>query len=111
MIKLPPKVMRSKNLETVRNMQLATWVEFKDEKKAKRGKLSWRCDFTGDFTFVDRRYRVVADISMADLVTRIDEGTATIVTDVPLLDRALDAVIATMSRYKNSGGTEAVEGL
>jgi hypothetical protein len=60
--------------------------------------LSWKCDFTGDYTFVDRRYRLVKDISMSDLIKSLDQETAVVVTDLPLLDRAIDAVISTMSK-------------
>jgi len=98
MIKLTPEVKRSKQYPIVRDMAMGTWVEFIDEEKSRRGKLTWKCDFTGDYTFVDRRYRLVADISTSDLVRRLEKNTAVVVTDVPLLDKAIDAVISTMSK-------------
>ena len=98
MIKLTPEVKRSKQYPVVRDMVMGTWVEFIDEEKSRRGKLTWKCDFTGDYTFVDRRYRLVADISTSDLVMRLEKKTAVVVTDVPLLDKAIDAVISTMSK-------------
>ena len=98
MINLTPEVKRSKNYPVVRDLEMGTWMEFKGKDKSKRGKLSWKCDFTGDFTFVDRRYRLVADISMSDLIKRLDQGSAEIVTELPILDRAIDAVINTMTK-------------
>lgn len=98
MINLSPQLKRSKHYPVVRDLAMGAWMEFKDGEKSKRGKLSWKCDFTGDFTFVDRRYRLVADISMADLINRLDQGSAALVTELPLLDRAIDAVISTMTR-------------
>jgi hypothetical protein len=102
MINLTPEVKRSKNYPVVRDLEVGAWVEFKDGEKPKRGKLSWKCDFTGDYTFVDRRYRLVADISMSDLIQRLDKESAAIVTDLPLLDRAIDAVIKTMTKAMQS---------
>ena len=82
---------------------MGTWIEFKDKDGGtKRGKLSWKCDFTGDFTFVDRRFKLVADISMMDLITRLDAETATIITEVPLLDKAISAVVSTMTKAVQS---------
>jgi hypothetical protein len=98
MINLTPEVKRSKNYPVVNEMELGTWLEFREGEKARRGKLSWKCDFTGDYTFVDRRYRLVKDISMSDLIKSLDQETAVVVTDLPLLDRAIDAVISTMSK-------------
>ena len=98
MIKLTPEVKRSRQYPVVRDMAMGTWVEFVDGEKMRRGKLSWKCDFTGDYTFVDRRFRLVADISTSDLVKRLEQKTAVVVTDVPLLDKAIDAVISTMTK-------------
>jgi hypothetical protein len=35
---------------------------------------------------------------MSDLIKSLDQETAVVVTDLPLLDRAIDAVISTMSK-------------
>jgi len=95
----PAQAMANNQIQAfVREMDIGVWVEFYNQDKIKRGKLSWKCDFTGDYTFVDRRYRVVADIAMSDLVCRLESGKAAIVEDVPLLDRAIDAVVSSMKR-------------
>ena len=98
MVQLTAEAKRSKNYKVVQEMEMGTWIEFKDKEKSKRGKLSWKCDFTGDFTFVDRRYKLVADISTLDLITRLDNGSAEIITDLPLLDKAINAVVSTMTK-------------
>lgn len=97
-IKLSPESKRSKNHPVVCDMEMGTWVEFVKDENSKRGKLSWKCDFTGDYTFVDRRYKLVADISMDDFIKQLDSGQAVIVTELPLLDRAIDAVVSTMTK-------------
>ena len=103
MVQLTSEIKRSKHYKTVQEMEMGTWIEFKDKDGGtKRGKLSWKCDFTGDFTFVDRRFKLVADISMMDLITRLDTETATIITEVPLLDKAISAVVSTMTKAVQS---------
>ncbi|WP_455208605.1 DUF1631 domain-containing protein [Kaarinaea lacus] len=102
-IKLSPEAKRSRQYPVVQDMEMGTWLEFFDgDNKVKRGKLSWKCDFTGDYTFVDRRFRLVADISMDELIKRLDAGTVAIVKELPLLDRAINAVVSTMTKYMQS---------
>jgi hypothetical protein len=74
-------------------------VEFKDHQGVKRGKLAWKCDFTGEFTFLDRMYKVIADVPMRDLIRQLEYGKARIIDQVPLLERAVDAVINSMKLY------------
>ena len=94
--------------ELVKDMTLGTWVEFIDPEteKRRRGKLAWKCDFTGEYTFVDRKYKVVADLTFKKLLDEFDLGRARIVQDVPLFDRALDSVINGIKRaMEGKGGT------
>jgi hypothetical protein len=88
-----PVLLQSHYFQTVNTMLLGTWVAFKDHQGIKRGKLVWKCDFTGEFTFVDRMYKVIADVPMRDLIRQLELGKAHIVSEVPLLERALDAVV------------------
>ena len=84
----------------IKDMALGTWVEFTDAETGRhnRGKLAWKCDFTGEYTFVDRKYKVVADLSFRVLAREIQLNKARIVEDVPLFDRALDSVIGGIKR-------------
>jgi len=92
--------------ERVKDMTLGTWVEFTDPEteKRSRGKLAWKCDFTGEYTFVDRKYKVVADLTFKKLLDKFDVGHAQIVDDVPLFDRALDSVISGIKRAMEGKG-------
>jgi hypothetical protein len=94
-----PALLQSRYFPTVNTMALGTWVEFRDHHGSKRGKLAWKCDFTGEFTFLDRMYKVIADVPMRDLIQLLERGNARIVHDVPLLDRAVDAVLNGMKHY------------
>ncbi|HHI93416.1 MAG TPA: DUF1631 domain-containing protein [Gammaproteobacteria bacterium] len=94
----------SQYAEEIKDMALGTWVEFinAETKVRSRGKLAWKCDFTGEYTFVDRKYKVVADLSNRKLIEEFESGRASFVDDVPLFDRALDSVIGGIKRALNS---------
>lgn len=85
----------SQYAEIIKEMALGTWVEFTDPdtESRNRGKLAWKCDFTKEFTFIDRKYKVVADLSYHQLLEEFELGRASIIEDIPLFDRALDSVI------------------
>ena len=51
-------------------------------------RLSW-----DEFTFIDRKYTVIADVSYHQLVEKFELGLASIIEDIPLFDRALDSII------------------
>ena len=94
----------SQYAEEIKDMALGTWVEFTnaETKTHNRGKLAWKCDFTGEYTFVDRKYKVVADLSNRKLIEEFESGRASFVDDVPLFDRALDSVIGGIKRALNN---------
>jgi len=100
----------SEYAEVVKDMILGTWVEFIDPEteKRSRGKLAWKCDFTGEYTFVDRKYKVVADLTFKKLLDKFDLGQAQIIDDVPLFDRALDSVISGIKRAMEGKGETPV---
>lgn len=93
-----PQLMKSRHFEPVLSMALGTWVEFKHFNTSKRGKLAWKCDFTGEFTFMDRRFKVIADVSLRDLIRQFETGKAHIVTDVPFIDRAIEVIVNGMKQ-------------
>ncbi len=94
----------SQYAEEIKDMALGTWVEFTnaETKTHSRGKLAWKCDFTGEYTFVDRKYKVVADLSNRKLIEEFESGHASFVDDVPLFDRALDSVIGGIKHALNN---------
>ena len=96
-----PQLRNSPYFEAVQSMAAGTWVEFKHFEGSKRGKLVWKCDFTGEFTFLDRRFKVIADVNLRDLIRQFELGKARIVNDIPFLDRAVDAIVNGMKHYAN----------
>lgn len=91
-----PEALRKHEAEqTVRGLGLGDWVEFTSEEgKSSRGKLVWHDDFLDDYTFVGRTFKVVADKGAAELIGDFYNGRAVRIDNIPLLDRALDAVMA-----------------
>lgn len=90
----PEAKAKSEAEAAVKRLQTGDWVEFTDaEGNGYRGKLIWRSDVLDDFTFVNRAYKVVAERCAADLVQEFLCGKARRLENVPLIDRALDAVI------------------
>ncbi|NJD07788.1 MAG: DUF1631 domain-containing protein [Methylococcaceae bacterium] len=80
-------------------MRVGEWIEFTDEyKNASRAKLSWKSQVTGLYVFVNRKGVKVAEMKVNDLATRLRLGAARIIegTTVPLMDRALSALMQTL---------------
>lgn len=86
--------LQSKFLEMAKDIELGKWVEFNDQDgKKSKGKLVWKSEFMGEYTFVDRKYSIVADKTTQELAVDLSNGKAKIMIDIPLFDRALDAII------------------
>lgn len=75
------------------DMKLGTWLEFDLEDKKRRAKLAWKSAVMGEYVFVDRKYKVVAERTLASLAADLRHGRAARVEDVAMFDRALDKVL------------------
>lgn len=84
-----------------RNVKVGTWVEFRDASGGvERAKLSWISPISSKFLFVNRKGLKVADKTVWGLAAELRKGMAVILEDVPLFDRALDAIV---ERLKSGG--------
>jgi len=84
----------SESLQAVRALKVGAWIEFVDEAGTReRAKLSWISPISGKYLFVNRRGLKVADRSVQQLANELHEGRALILEEVPLFDRALDAIV------------------
>ncbi|MFV2056993.1 MAG: DUF1631 family protein, partial [Thiohalomonadales bacterium] len=89
-----PEIQNSSYFDLVRDLPLNTWLEFKDNDGGVfSGKLTWKSNFTGDYVFMNRRYKPVADVDMCELIKMFENHSVTIINNVPLLDQAIDSVI------------------
>ena len=81
-------------VEVARSMKVGTWVEFIDETgNRERAKLSWISPISSKYLFVNRRGLKVGDKTVAALAVELRRGTALVLEEVPLFDRALDAIV------------------
>ncbi|MBS0432292.1 MAG: DUF1631 domain-containing protein [Proteobacteria bacterium] len=84
----------AESLQAVRALKVGAWIEFVDESGgSERAKLSWISPISGKYLFVNRRGLKVADRSAQQLAAELHEGRALILEEVPLFDRALDAIV------------------
>jgi hypothetical protein len=74
---------------------VGTWVEFTgaDGTTKERAKLSWISPISSKYLFVNRKGLKVADKTVQALAIEIRRGDAAILEEVPLFDRALDAIV------------------
>ncbi len=82
-------------------MEVGTWLEWDDEEgQHLRGKLSWKSDVTGIFVFVNRKGIKIAEMQASELAVLLKNEKATDLQDtaVPLMDRALTAMVDALQK-------------
>jgi len=93
------------HLVAVRELKVGTWIEFVDEAGGReRAKLSWISPISSKYLFVNRRGLKVCDKTVNALAIEMRRGSAIVLEEVPLFDRALDAIVA---RLRHTGGDAA----
>ena len=102
-------------VETARSIRVGAWVEFRDASgHAERAKLSWISPISAKYLFVNRKGLKVGDKTVWGLAAELRTGTAEILEDVPLFDRALDAIVERLktgaAANQNDRGAPASEG-
>lgn len=86
----------------VTGLQPGTWIEVRrDDGRLLRVKLAWRSPQSGINAFVDRRGRKSLELSGKDIVTLHQQGTLTVLEEVPIVDRAMYEVVRSLK-----GGSE-----
>ncbi|MBN8726437.1 MAG: DUF1631 domain-containing protein [Xanthomonadales bacterium] len=89
-------------VRAVRELKVGTWIEFVgDDEQRERAKLSWISPISAKYLFVNRRGLKVCDKTVAALAVELRRGSAIVLEEVPLFDRALDAIVA---RLRGSEG-------
>jgi hypothetical protein len=82
-------------LKQAKEMKVGTWVEFTDAATGnkERAKLSWISPISSKYLFVNRKGLKVSDKTVFALAAEIRRGDAVVLEEVPLFDRALDAIV------------------
>jgi len=92
----------------VRELKVGTWIEFVDASdNRERAKLSWISPISAKYLFVNRRGLKVCDKTVSALSQELRAGTATVLEEVPLFDRALDAIVARLRHASEEAGAAA----
>ena len=90
----PASTERDEYLEQAERLHCGAWVQFTGEDgTGVRAKLSWRSPLTGCCLFVDRKGIKVADKTPSGLAAELRSGRACVLDEVPLLDRAINALL------------------
>jgi hypothetical protein len=95
--------------EIARDLAVGQWIEWQEEDKTLRGKLSWKSEVTGSYVFVNRKGIKLAEMTAAGLAALFRDGRGRRLedTNVPLMDRALDAMLDTLRRTGGHRGGPA----
>jgi hypothetical protein len=101
----PAEAEEDEFVKTVRAIKVGTWIEFTDESElCERAKLSWISPISSKYLFVNRRGLKVCDKTVFGLAAELRRGSAVVLEEVPLFDRALDAIVA---RLRHTGDEAA----
>jgi len=94
--------------ELARQMKVGNWIEFIDgEGNRERAKLSWISPISSKYLFVNRRGLKVCDKTVTALAVELRRGSAVLLEEVPLFDRALDAIVERLRKSGNADGSVA----
>ena len=92
-------------LQEVRELKVGTWIEFVDADGGReRAKLSWISPISSKYLFVNRRGLKVCDKTVQALAAELRRGSAVVLEEVPLFDRALDAIVARLRHANEENG-------
>jgi hypothetical protein len=88
------------------NLQRGTWVEFaREQPPAMRARLTWISPNKGVYLFTNPSSRDAAvSISPEALAEQMRRGEARMLDDAPLVERAVDSMIATLKRGEGRQG-------
>jgi hypothetical protein len=86
------------HLAQARNLEEGTWLELQDEDaRLMRAKLSWKSLISGKYFFVNRHGLKVRELTVPALAAEFRGGRAHIIEDVPVFDRAISTLMASLS--------------
>ncbi len=81
-------------VDMARGLQQGAWVEFTgDDGEVTRAKLTWVSPVTGAYLFTNRQGLKAADKTLHGLAAEFRRGSARIIEDVPLFERAVSSLI------------------
>lgn len=98
-----PAASTDEYVQAVKEIPLGTWMEFADEEgDTQRAKLSWISPISYRYLFVNQKGIKIADRTREQLAMALRDGQARVLDDVPLFDRALDAIAERLQNKADS---------
>lgn len=94
-------------MERAQKLELGSWLEFIDENERKfRAKLAWKT-LNGKMIFINRKGVKVAERTLPALAAELRSQKTIILDSVPLMDKALDAVMTSLKKYTSGAAKPA----
>jgi hypothetical protein len=92
-----------------RELNVGDWLEWQEQDKLVRGKLSWKSEVTGTYVFVSRKGTKVAEMTAVDVGALFRGGQIEVLerVDAPLMDRALEAMLDVLDKSDNEADASA----
>lgn len=88
-----PEDVSEEYLKAIKEIPLGAWMEFRDgEGEPQRAKLSWISPISERYLFVNQKGVKVADRTREELARALQENNAAVLDNVPLFDRAMEAI-------------------
>ena len=79
----------------VRQLKRGSWIEYRQEDGSNaRAKLAWISPMKGLYLFTNRLGQRAMSISASGLAAKLREGRIQLIDSVPLMDRAVDALLS-----------------
>ncbi len=86
---------------TVQALQVGQWIKIRgDDGRSQRAKLVWRSDLLAECTFINWKFQVVADLGFNELAAKFRSGDARLIEDLPLFEKAMDAVMSRLHKAR-----------
>ena len=97
---------KDEHWRTAQNIQIGQWLRLCDEQgKTQRAKMVWRSELLDECTFLNWKFKVVADLTFSQLAEQFRTGNAALIDDLPLFEKAMDAVMSRL--HKNAAAQPA----
>jgi len=85
--------------DMTQKLQAGQWIALTDSSgKTQKIKLAWKSDMLGECTFINWRFKVAADFSFNQLAAKFRSGQASLINNLPIFERAVDAVVNTLQK-------------
>jgi hypothetical protein len=85
-----------------RQLEEGTWLELTDQEgNPIRAKLSWKSLISGKYFFVNRQGLKVKELTVSALAAEFRNGRARTIEDVPVFDRAISTLMASLASGAN----------